>query len=43
MGESELGYSTALLCVENVGKFPMRVEALEEEIPLIDPDDDEEL
>jgi hypothetical protein len=42
MGESELGYSTALLCVENVGKFPMRVEALEEEIPLIDPDDDED-
>jgi predicted flap endonuclease-1-like 5' DNA nuclease len=37
-GEAGLGFTTALLCVENVGNFPMRVEALEEEIPLIDGD-----
>jgi type IV secretory pathway VirB4 component len=37
-GEAGLGFTTALLCIEDVGNFPMRVEALEEEIPLIDAD-----
>jgi hypothetical protein len=38
MGETGAGYSQALLMVKEEGKYPLRVEALPEEIPLIDPD-----
>jgi hypothetical protein len=38
MGETGAGYSQALLMVKEEGKFPLRVEALPEEIPLIDPE-----
>lgn len=37
-GQSHAGYSQALLSVEDEGKFPIRVEALPEEVPLIDPE-----
>lgn len=37
-GQTHAGYSQALLTVEDVGKFPLRVEALPAEVPVIDPD-----
>jgi hypothetical protein len=37
-GETGAGYSQALLMVEDKGKYPLRVEALPEEVPVIDPD-----
>ncbi len=37
-GQTHAGYSQALLSVEDEGKFPLRVEALPEEVPVIDPD-----
>lgn len=37
-GQSHAGYSQALLMVEDEGKFPLRIEALPEEVPVIDPD-----
>lgn len=37
-GETGAGYSQVLLMVEGEGKYPLRVEALPEEVPLIDPD-----
>lgn len=37
-GQTHAGYSQALLSVEDEGKFPIRVEALPEEVPLIDPE-----
>jgi ERCC4-type nuclease len=43
MGETGAGYSQALLMVKEEGKYPLRVEALPEEIPLIDPDAAEDM
>jgi hypothetical protein len=37
-GETHGEYSQALLTVEDEGKYPLRVEALPEEVPVIDPD-----
>ena len=43
MGETGAGYSEALLMVKEEGKYPLRVEALSEEVPLIDPEAAEEM
>jgi hypothetical protein len=43
MGETGAGYSQALLMVKEEGNYPLRVEALPEEVPLIDPEAAEEM
>ena len=43
MGETGAGYSQALLMVKEEGKYPLRVEALPEEVPLIDPEAAEDM
>jgi hypothetical protein len=43
MGETGSGFSEALLMVKEEGNYPLRVEALPEEVPLIDPEAAEEM
>lgn len=43
MGETGAGYSQALLMVKEEGNYPLRIEALPEEVPLIDPGAAEEM